>query len=159
MSTPPGLTCVACGRRLYPSIARATDNGWTHATRCPLGCGVEGCDRPRHAHGYCQMHMHRWIRYGDPLREPPRNVNREERLEDLWWMAETGECLSGAASRLGVQVKALEAWLRRHDRDLLQRLVAHEPRDHNRVLDGMSIGELTGLTARRRIRRQRKVAA
>jgi len=30
-------------------------------------CDVEGCDRPYHAKGYCQLHYDRWSKWGDPL--------------------------------------------------------------------------------------------
>lgn len=39
----PGLTCARCDGPLYPFLARATDNGWTHAT-CP--CVTCGRTRP-----------------------------------------------------------------------------------------------------------------
>lgn len=29
-------------------------------------CSVEGCNKPRHAHGYCNMHAQRVKRHGDP---------------------------------------------------------------------------------------------
>jgi hypothetical protein len=54
-----------------------------------------------------------------------------QRLEDLRWMADTGENASGAAARLGITFNALEVWLRRHDTALWKRLVAREPRDEN----------------------------
>lgn len=30
-------------------------------------CAVEGCHRPAHQRGWCNMHYSRWYRYGDPL--------------------------------------------------------------------------------------------
>lgn len=64
----------------------------------------------------------------------PRGVNQfgveaQNRLEDLKWMADTGESATGAAARLGIGYSALEVWLRRHDRALWRRLVARDPRD------------------------------
>ena len=56
---------------------------------------------------------------------------RADRLEDLHWMARTGENLTGAARRLGMNRDALKRWLERHDHALLRTLVGHEPRDHN----------------------------
>jgi hypothetical protein len=54
------------------------------------------------------------------------------RLEDVAWMAATGESLTGAARRLGVTASGLEKWLDRRGRsDLTHALLAHEPRDHN----------------------------
>ena len=55
----------------------------------------------------------------------------ETRHEDLAWMAATGECLSGAAARLGLKRKSLERWAKRNAPDLLARLLDREPRDHN----------------------------
>lgn len=50
------------------------------------------------------------------------------RLEDLRWMAETGECLTGAARRLGTSVEALSRWLFRWDaRDLYQQMADRDP--------------------------------
>lgn len=58
------------------------------------------------------------------------------RLEDCRWMAETGECLTGAARRLGLAHKTLEKWLGVNDPECLSTLLAHQPRDHNRwVMD------------------------
>ena len=31
------------------------------------GCSIEGCERPRHARGWCSHHWRRWHRHGDPL--------------------------------------------------------------------------------------------
>ena len=28
-------------------------------------CGVDGCDKPYQARGYCDMHYRRWLRHGD----------------------------------------------------------------------------------------------
>ncbi len=53
------------------------------------------------------------------------------RLEDLAWMADTGESASGAAERLGMTLSALERWCDRHARDLWRRLSARDPVDHN----------------------------
>lgn len=56
---------------------------------------------------------------------------RNDRIEDLTWLAETGECLTGAARRLGLTVPALEQWARRHANDAYLRLRAREPHDPN----------------------------
>jgi hypothetical protein len=29
-------------------------------------CGIEGCDRPHHGHGFCDLHYRRWRTHGDP---------------------------------------------------------------------------------------------
>lgn len=53
---------------------------------------------------------------------------RVERTEDVRWMVETGECLSGAAQRLGLTVNALDKWLRVHGlRDELATLASRQP--------------------------------
>lgn len=50
-----------------------------------------------------------------------------ERLEDLTWMANTGETASRAAERLGCTLTALKAWCRRQDCSYLyHRLRANE---------------------------------
>jgi len=36
--------------------------------RARFRCSVDGCERTRAAHGFCQMHYQKWKRYGDPLR-------------------------------------------------------------------------------------------
>lgn len=123
-------------------------------------CGVTDCQRPHHSHGYCVMHMHRWLKHGDPT-EGGR-IDADARLEDLRWMADTGEGLSGASARIGAKVKTVEAFLRRHDPDCLARLIAHEPKDHNRLRDGVSIYDLTGLgdrVRRRKANRAREESA
>jgi hypothetical protein len=89
-----------------------------------------------------------------------RNLTAAEaaaRLEDARWMAETGECLDGAARRLGISKAALERWLTANDRATLSALLAKQPRDHNnRVAGEISVYELTGLRGRRN--RQRRKA-
>jgi hypothetical protein len=89
-----------------------------------------------------------------------RNLTPDERaarLEDARWMAETGECLDGAARRLGLTRDALERWLTVNDRPTLTALIAHQPRDHNRQVAGdISVYALTGLRGKRD--RQRRKA-
>lgn len=53
------------------------------------------------------------------------------RLEDATWLAETGENLSGAAQRLGLNRDALDQFLYRNAPHIRQQLLAREPRDHN----------------------------
>lgn len=55
----------------------------------------------------------------------------ETRAEDLAWMAECGESLTGAAGRLGISRITLEKWVERNTPDLLASLRAHEPCDWN----------------------------
>jgi hypothetical protein len=57
-------------------------------------------------------------------------VEMAARREDVLWMAETGESLSGAAKRLGIKVDALERWCDKNDmRDELRKLRSREPAD------------------------------
>lgn len=43
-----------------------------------------------------------------------RTCARHHRAEDLRWMAETGESLTGAAKRIGMSRESLERWMREH---------------------------------------------
>lgn len=52
---------------------------------------------------------------------------RNERLADVQWMYDGGECLSGAAARLGITTEGLRAWCRRHAPQLGLALAAREP--------------------------------
>ena len=120
-------------------------------------CTVKGCGRLYKARGYCGLHYGRLV-LGHKTREEVVEARVTERLEDCRWMADTGESLDGAAERLGLTTATLEAFLRRYDRETLARLIAHRPKDHNRMADGISISELTGQTARRRRARERSAA-
>lgn len=58
-------------------------------------CSVEGCGKPRHAHGYCSMHAARWRRHGDPRVD---FVSPAAAGEPLGWMRQhvnyrSDECL------------------------------------------------------------------
>lgn len=58
----------------------------------------------------------------------PRSRRIADRLEDLMWMAETGESASGAARRLDISLDALDKWCRNNDAvNLWHRLRSHEP--------------------------------
>lgn len=62
-------------------------------------------------------------------------VNIPARREDIRWMAETGESLTGAAQRLGLTHTALDKFCRRQGLyDELHRMLARDPRDHNKPL-------------------------
>lgn len=39
-------------------------------------CSIEGCSRPPHARGWCQLHHKRWWAHGSPLWEPPAPLTR-----------------------------------------------------------------------------------
>lgn len=54
------------------------------------------------------------------------------RLEDVLWMAATGEHARGAARRLGMTEEAFEKWCRNNAPDAWNVLRARQPRDHNR---------------------------
>lgn len=57
----------------------------------------------------------------------PYTRAREALIEDVEWMAETGECLTGAARRLGRNPEALATTLQRFGRiDLARALRARE---------------------------------
>lgn len=57
----------------------------------------------------------------------------QARLEDLEFMVDTGETLTGAAARLGITLSALHKWCTRHDHlHLYHRLAARDPEHHNR---------------------------
>ena len=63
--------------RRVGSTARPTPRAWrkgqdmTAPIRTPCRvrgeCSIEGCERPRHARGWCSHHWRRWHRHGDPL--------------------------------------------------------------------------------------------
>lgn len=85
------------------------------------------------------------------------------RLEDVRWMVDTGECLDGAARRLGMRSRSLERWLERNGhKALLSTLVSRQPRDHNRIVAtqdrALSINQLTGQGKRRQAHRERQRA-
>lgn len=35
------------------------------------GCSATGCPRDHAAHGYCDAHLKRWLRTGDPMADKP----------------------------------------------------------------------------------------
>ena len=80
------------------------------------GCDVQGCQRPHAARGYCRHHYGRYV-----IGHKPRQQLMH--IEDIEWMAETGECLTGAAARLGVQPTTLERFLYRAGRADLYRVL------------------------------------
>ena len=123
--TPPGLTCCRCGQSLYGYVARRTEDGWRHAqSLCPRFCSVEGCERKHQARGFCQTH---YLRNRAGERGGPRRVLTPDHLEDVEWMAETGESWAGALTRLGITGSTLERFLYRHDRaDLVAALKGRE---------------------------------
>lgn len=84
-------------------------------------CTVPGCDTPLWAKGYCNPHYQRHRRYGSPY-ATPTGRRTSIHLEDVEFMADTGETFEGAAARLGVKPNSLEKHLARLGRrDLIHR--------------------------------------
>lgn len=80
-------------------------------------------DKPMHAHGLCNTCYHGGKRISDAHLQL-----RASRLEDLTWMADTGESAVGAAARLGITRDALEKWCHNNDHDeLYARLHRRDP--------------------------------
>jgi hypothetical protein len=53
-------------------------------------------------------------------------VDHRTRAENVRFLADTGECATGAAQRMGLTVDALEKWARGHDPAAWSRLVENE---------------------------------
>lgn len=119
MSTiPAGLTCAACSQKLYPSIATATESGWQHTGKCPKVCAVDGCNRKHRARGYCDTHYKREV-----VRATAQRRSEPLHLEDIEWLAETGEVWERAIQRLNTREDTLRKFLERHGRyDLIRTL-------------------------------------
>lgn len=121
-SPPPGLTCHRCEEPFQGKLALRTTSGWQHHGRCPgvRACSVADCDRKHKGHGYCQMHLKRYRKTGDPTQTLARFMPPETGsplvIEDVEWMVETGEHVLGAAQRTGRSVAALEKALERAGR-------------------------------------------
>jgi hypothetical protein len=54
-------------------------------------------------------------------------ARRAERLEDVLWMTANGECMTGAAQRLGLSHGALDHWTRRYAPEARRVLLDREP--------------------------------
>lgn len=129
-------TCGTC----HSSLVK--QNVWINLTPAQRATATnEGCRR-KAAHGICSRCYEREGRSpeGRAARNEAARV-KAERLEDLCWMADVGgECLDGAAQRLNLTVRAVELFLQRAgEREVLRKLTARNPRDHNRTPDGSSI--------------------
>lgn len=59
--------------------------------------------------------------------EADRLARNAHRLEDVTFLAQTGENLDGAAKRLGLTGKTLEMWCRRNAPDLRSVLISRQP--------------------------------
>lgn len=85
-------------------------------------CTIEGCPEKHLARGYCRKH------YATHIERPnsPRRASAIV-LEDVEWLAETGEVWERAIERLGVKENTLRKYLERHDRyDLIRKLRRRE---------------------------------
>jgi hypothetical protein len=92
-------------------------------------CQIPGCGRPFRAKGYCMTQYMRWRAHGDPLKVTGRVAAAAIVIEDVEWMAQTGESLLGAAHRLEVHPDTLERRLEREGRyDLANQMRARNPR-------------------------------
>ena len=88
-------------------------------------CAINGCGKPRTARGLCKGHYMRKYRHGDLASTSP--LRSEIHLEDIEWMAETGETWTGATTRLHAKPKTVEQFLYRSGRpDLIARLKARQ---------------------------------
>ena len=117
-------TCDSCGWGMIPA------KRWKAMTREARDQARAYSVRAKHRNGQClacaQTEKRRAGR-----KVHPTLAQRVARLEDVRWMVETGECMDGAAERLGLTPKALERWLTRHDTAMRDALNARNPRDHN----------------------------
>lgn len=66
-----------------------------------------------------------------------------DRLDNLRFLAATGESLEGAAQRLGITVASLDTWCRRHGHtDLYQQLAARGEYGHGARVGRVELGRL-----------------
>lgn len=145
-------TCRKCGWGLIRDVI------WRRMTEAERDAAREHQAR-RVSHGDLCVACYRRPR--PPRIAPTPAEVTAMRLEDLRWMAETGEHLHGAADRLGISVDALEQFLLRYDRDVLATLRARDPRDWNKVADGSGVTSWMpnpALRARQERRNERKRA-
>ena len=94
--TARGKHCAAHAARLG---ARAQDMTAPIRTPCRVRgeCSIEGCERPRHARGWCSHHWRRWHRHGDPLASRcPRYT-----VDELWRLNAYLDSLAGERAKLG----------------------------------------------------------
>lgn len=92
------------------------------------GLSCASCHGDLH-HGLCRRTDEGWRHStGRTCYEVRKSQEAAARTEDVRFMAETGECLTGAARRLGMDPRSLESWLRRAGLDDIRAdLLAREP--------------------------------
>lgn len=56
-------------------------------------CFIDGCNRKHEARGLCPFHYLRWVKFGDPLREPPEGESLRF-LKDVALNSESDDCIS-----------------------------------------------------------------
>lgn len=88
------------------------------------------CTEPlgsRNTSGLCGRCYRRNRRHEERAINPgKRSRFQRDRLEDLEWMAATGETFEGAAKRLGITQPGLEKWINLHAPDLWERFRRNE---------------------------------
>ena len=86
--------------------------------RPSAGCKVNGCPRKHVARGYCGTHYKREVVRADAVRR-----SQPIHLEDVEWLAETGEVWERAIQRLDTREDTLRKFLERQGRyDLIRTL-------------------------------------
>lgn len=112
MKLAPGLTCCRCEQPFNKRYTTRTNEGLAHAQMCP--CSRDGCrNRARLPDALCGRCR--------------RSQDVADKIEDLEWMAETGESITPAANRLDTTPEAIEKMLNRLGRsDLYLTLAARE---------------------------------
>lgn len=147
-------TCLGCGCGI---IKRHV---WKAMSVAERETAREHGLRDKYANGQCRACWQREDRRARGIEAPVRatdvTAERKARLEDVAWMAETGECLAGAAKRLGITERSLERFLKLHDRGLLGALNANNPRDWNAVTTGTRVWDLYTSPARKEAAAKRK---
>ena len=94
-NTARGKHCAAHAARLR----KGQDMTVPIRTPCRVRgeCSIEGCERPRHARGWCSHHWRRWHRHGDPLASRcPRYT-----VPELWRLNAYLDSLAGERTKLG----------------------------------------------------------
>ena len=80
-------------------------------------CLVNGCDRKRYGHGFCQLHWRHWRRYGDPLHYESIQDGFVKSHKKEWgsWSSMKQRCLNKNAHEYenygGRGVKICDRWL------------------------------------------------